>query len=167
MEMIRDALRPEQLDKMRKLLAGEPAQQVPVMRKKRDFQEGADRVAFENRHQRRKLRAVGIALAAVFAILLPAVSQAQAPSGISVNETGRHTMAVQTLTAVGPSTVVSPDQTGFGKILTFSYVGVSHTGTPANVLSIQGKVGSAYYTLLSTSSIATDIVANLSIGPSI
>lgn len=55
MEMIRDALRPEVLDGLRKVLERE-AKMVPQampLREKRDFEEEADRAAFERRKKAR------------------------------------------------------------------------------------------------------------------
>jgi hypothetical protein len=71
-----------------------------------------------------------------------------------------------TLAAVGPSTVNSADQAGFGKNVTCAYNGTAHTGTPANVVNIQGKVPgtTSYYTILASASIATDIASIVSVG---
>ena len=55
MEMIRDALRPEVLDGLRKLFERE-AKMVPQampLREKRDFEQEADRAAFERRKKAR------------------------------------------------------------------------------------------------------------------
>jgi hypothetical protein len=55
MQMLQDALKPEQLKMMRKLLEGENKMvpnAVPI-REKRDFEEEADRAAFEKRKKAR------------------------------------------------------------------------------------------------------------------
>jgi len=54
-EMIRDALRPEVLDGLRKLFERE-AKMIPhamPLREKRDFEEEADRAAFDRRKKER------------------------------------------------------------------------------------------------------------------
>ena len=55
MEMIRDALTPERLEQMRKLLSNEPREEKSMapFRNKRDFEEEADRAAFERRKKER------------------------------------------------------------------------------------------------------------------
>jgi hypothetical protein len=74
---------------------------------------------------------------------------------------------VLTMTAAGPSTLVtSPITVGAYANLTCAYNGTSHTGTPANVVTIQGQVPGTtnYYPIIASSSIATDIVVLLSVG---
>jgi hypothetical protein len=59
MEMIRDALSPERLASMRKMLealdgtAPKMERQMVPLRQKRDFEEEADRAAFERRKKER------------------------------------------------------------------------------------------------------------------
>jgi len=74
-----------------------------------------------------------------------------------------------TLTAVGPSTVNSADQSGPGRNVSCDYVGTAHTGTEAVTVSLQGKVpgGTTYYTLLTSASITTEGTTTLSLGSNI
>ena len=118
--------------------------------------------------------AIGLGAALLLSTALVGDVSAQAPP-VEIGKSGRTNYGatpgalspLMTLTAVGPSTVNSPPQTGTGKNLTCVLDVTAITGTPANVLSIQGQVPgtTSYFTIISTSSVATVSVTPLSVGP--
>lgn len=103
-------------------------------------------------------------LAAGAALCASHLAIAAAPTSYNAIATARSsaTTTLITLTAAGPSTVSSISQAGFGKNLTCNYNQTATTGTPANVVSIQGLVPGAnpltaanWYNVVSTASIVT------------
>jgi hypothetical protein len=121
---------------------------------------------------------IALSLAAIMTIGIAAEVRAQTPPAATISEKSARVNAgtpagsgnpAITMSAAGPSTLNSADQLTGGKNVSCVYVGVSHTGTPSNVLSIQGKVPgtSAYYNVLSTTAIATDTTATIAVGVSI